>query len=456
MIERVEAFCQQNKLFDRGDAIVIACSGGPDSLALADILLQLRQKWELQLCIAHFEHGIRGEASQADAAFVKSFAAEREVPFRMEEGDAPAYARERGLSLETAARDMRYAFLRRVSSELGGACIATAHHADDQAETVLMHIIRGSGMDGLAGLRPARAGLIRPLLAVTRREIEAYCKARGLAPRHDATNDIPDCRRNQLRLELLPELRQKYNPSITAALCQLSLLAADESDFISAETDRLWPQLIKRRESVLLLDAQAVRALHPVLQRAVLRRAAEQLRGSLQGLGFVHFEALRDMLGGTTGKSIVLPGGLTAQMSYGWLRLETGREKERLIFEPVTLKVPGFTELPINGLCAEVKLLAHRPELQGPGEFCCDFDQLAGPLVVRQRRQGDRLQLSYGTKKLKDFLVDAKVPRDERDHVLLFCDARGILWAAGLRKTILAQINAATRRFLYLKISENE
>ena len=454
MIERVEDFCQQNKLFDRGDAIVVACSGGPDSLALADILLRMQQKWDLRLCIAHFEHGIRGAASEEDAAFVKSFAAGRDVFFRMESGNVPAYAHTQGLSLETAARDMRYAFLRRVSRELGGAHIAVAHHADDQAETVLMHILRGSGLDGLAGMRPARAGIIRPMLTVTRQEIEAYCAERGLKPRHDATNDIPDCRRNQLRLGLLPELRQKYNPSVTAALCQLSLLAADESDFISAEVEGLWTKLTKWQGTALLLDAEKLKAKHPVLQRAVFRRAAEKLRGSLQGIGFVHIEALRDMLKGPTGTRITLPGELTAQMSYGWLRLEAGRQEERRALAPAELKVPGVTDLPASGLCVEAELLMHRPELQGPWQFCCDFDRLEGRLFVRQRQPGDRLQMSYGSKKLKDFFVDVKVPRDQRDDVLLFCDGRGILWVAGLRGTILAQTDAATKRFLYLRISK--
>ena len=245
LLAKDEAFCKQNSLFAPGTAVLAACSGGPDSLALLHLLLSLRERWQLQLAAAHFEHGIRGAASLADAAFVRDFCQARGVPFYLGQADVPGYASAQQLSLETAARTLRYRFLRSTAAKLGeGTRIATAHQADDQAETVLMRILRGTGVDGLAGIAPRAGELIRPLLCATRAEIEAYCRQQGLEPRHDATNDVPDCTRNRLRLELLPQLAAEYNPDISAALCRLAAIASEESSFIASASAAAWEQAV--------------------------------------------------------------------------------------------------------------------------------------------------------------------------------------------------------------------
>ena len=184
MLAQVATFCEQNKLLVPGDSVLIACSGGPDSLALVQVLLALRDRYQLRLAVGHFEHGIRGAASLADAAFVRDFCQREGLPFYLAAADVPAYSRQHHLSLETAARLLRYRFLRETAQRIAaGTLIATAHQADDQAETVLMRVLRGTGVDGLAGIRPRTADIIRPLLCVTRAEIEDYCRRQGLQPR---------------------------------------------------------------------------------------------------------------------------------------------------------------------------------------------------------------------------------------------------------------------------------
>lgn len=286
-VQRTAAFARAHALWKDGDGIVIACSGGPDSLALADVLQRMQGMFHLRLVLAHFEHGIRGEASRDDARFVESWARGKGVPFELGAADIPSLAVVDGQSVETEARVRRYAFLERVREAYGFSAIATAHHADDQAETVLLHLLRGTGTAGLAGIRPKsrlqlagrdgkRPGagyLIRPFLGVTKKEIAAYCVWAGLHPRQDATNDEKDAMRNRVRLELLPALR-RYNPQITEALGRLSEVAADDQAALDT-----WASRIALPPRVLEL-----RRLPRAVARLVLRRYWREVTGSAQDL----------------------------------------------------------------------------------------------------------------------------------------------------------------------------
>ena len=326
LLKRTARYCEAEGLISSGMGVLVACSGGADSLSLLDMLVRLSRlsRYDFRVEAAHFEHGIRKAcgASLADARFVEDFCRERGIPCRVGHGDVPALALAQGLSLETAARELRYAFLERVRRERGLDVIATAHQADDQAETVLMRLLRGTGIEGLSAMRPRARGrlpLIRPLLFATRREIEEYCAARGLEPRQDATNGELDCTRNRLRLETLPHLATEYNPRLAQALCQLAKLSADETDFISEQADAVWPELVADGR----LLARPFRHLHPVLQRIVLRRYWQLCTGSGKDLPFAHVERLRSvLLNGHAGSQQELP--------HGWLfRLQ---REGRLLF----------------------------------------------------------------------------------------------------------------------------
>ena len=239
MIEEALRYARAQGLLHHGMHVLVACSGGPDSLALLDILLRLRGRLRLALTVAHFEHGIRGASSEGDASFVAAFCKERGVPCFIGHGDVPSAARAQGKSLELAARELRYAFFWQTMARVGADVLATAHHADDQAETVLMRILRGTGLDGLSAMKPREGKKIRPLLFARRAEILAYCGARGLEPRHDATNDLPDCTRNVLRLKVLPYLQQSCNPEVARALCQLAELARADCDYLEQQLDAI-------------------------------------------------------------------------------------------------------------------------------------------------------------------------------------------------------------------------
>lgn len=317
MLERVERYCVKHALLHAGDGIVVACSGGADSLVLLLLLWQLRQKYRLRIIAAHFEHGIRGVESLDDAAYVKNFCDTRQIPFVTASANVPAEAAARGLSLETAARELRYAFLEQVRQEHRFDSLAVAHHADDQAETVLMRLLRGTGPQGLAAMRPrsgAQGQIIRPLLGVGKAEIRAWCCRNQLQPREDSTNQQTDCTRNRLRLLTMPQLRQEYNPELSRALCQLAEVAAAERDYLTMQVDALWQDAsVVQKEPELALCQKGVSVLPLAMQRLLIRRFWQEITGSPQDLGFVQAEGLRELcITGHTGGRQELPAGWVA------------------------------------------------------------------------------------------------------------------------------------------------
>ena len=427
MLNKVLAFCEEHGLLAHGSSIVVAVSGGADSMALLDLLLHLQERRALSLHVAHFEHGIRGEASREDADYVAAFCRARGVACSVEAADVPQYAKECRMSLETAARELRYAFLRRVRACVGAQAIAVAHHADDQAETVLQHILRGAGLHGLVGMTPRTGDVVRPLLACTKEELVAHCAAHGIEVRHDATNDAAEARRNYLRLEILPRLAAHVNASAGAA-----------------------------HES-LALSRTAFRAEPLALQRRIVRLAARAFVDESHDWGWRQVEQVRRMMvEGRGGLSWDLPGcvqffldGKRGVFLVGAIRsaheksgaggrpLSSHRTADGMaesdLLSCIPLRAPAVTRLPALGIVLVADFVRERPRTDGRSEIYLPSRVLA-TAVVRTRRAGDRVRLPCGTKKLKDFFIDEHVPRTARDRVpLVVCDGE-VVWAVGVRR----------------------
>ncbi|MCR5438994.1 MAG: tRNA lysidine(34) synthetase TilS [Selenomonas sp.] len=462
MMEKVEKFCQQHGLLPQGAGILVACSGGADSLALLMLLWQLRERYQLRVVAAHYEHGIRGEESQEDAAFVQSFCQKLGIPFRLGSGDVPAYAEAYGLSLETAARKLRYAFLENIRQELSLDFLAVAHHADDQAETVLMRVFRGTGPAGLSAMRP-KSGvdghILRPLLGVTKQEIRQWCAKMHLTPREDSTNKQLDCTRNLLRLRTIPALQREYNPELSKALCQLAEVAAAESDYIRAQVDDLWKSPLVEEQDGVTLVVEHLAQLPLALQRGVVRKFWHCLTGSGSDLGFVQAEDVRRLcLENRTGSRLELPGGWLVRVAYGRLCGQpqaSNAPAEKL--PAVLLQIPGSTVW--GRYTCEASWLATLPVSTGPFEYYFSPERLTEPLVIRQREAGDVIQLAGGRKKLKRLLIDDKIPQEERDRLPLIAAGHEILWVVGHRRSTLCPVDKDTttkKKFLYLKIQRRE
>ena len=284
MIEKVEKFCLENDLFSAHDRLVVACSGGPDSMALVDILRRLQHKHDLQLYIAHAEHGIRQESSLEDARYVQNYCRKYNLPFYLEHLNVPDFARERKMSTETAARVLRYCFLRKVKDATGSAKIATAHHLNDQAETFLQHLIRGAGSAGLSGMRAVNGEIVRPFLCLYRREIEAYCEKYDLQPRLDETNLSLEYERNKIRLELLP-LLEKYNSGIVKSICNSAKIIAEQNDYINFSAQKVYNNICKQSaDRKVHLDVLQVKQEHIALRTALYRLIIRNVQGNLENI----------------------------------------------------------------------------------------------------------------------------------------------------------------------------
>lgn len=317
LLKKFIDICQVEKIFS-AKRIVVAVSGGADSLALADLINRSKQKFQIEFCIAHYEHGLRGENSLADAKFTEEFARDLGVEFFCEHGDVKKFSADNKISVETAARILRYEFLHKIKCKKNFDAVALAHHADDQAETVLMRLLRGSSSAGLSAMKFLTVTenyglLIRPLLRFKKFELEEYCRSRKIIPRIDATNFEVNATRNKIRLELLPEL-EKFNPAIVETLCRFAEISAEESDFINAEAGKIFSSVVKNHE---ILQKEFLK-LQPTLQRILIKKFVELETGSIKDFGFTHFEGVRKVLTDNL-SGVELPHKFRAELKHGKL-----------------------------------------------------------------------------------------------------------------------------------------
>ena len=463
----------------KGKKLLVAVSGGPDSLALLHSLYRLRGECGLTLCGAHLNHKLRGVESDADAEFAGDTFERLDVPFTVDGVDVAAYRRRHRLSLEDAARRVRYSFLADAAAKHGADAIALGHTADDQAETVLMHILRGSGLDGLRGMQALdrrtiggrRVALFRPLLGLSRAETETYCRALDLTPRIDPSNSSPEFLRNRIRMELVPLLEQ-MNPSARDALMRLARNATQDSEYIREHADAVWHDVAQTVASgVVRLDAVALDGEHAAIRGRVLRRAVEAAGGEVTRRHILDMIAL---LGGAPGKRLHLSGGLGFVTGYG--EAYVGRAdavEDALVTLPVLggesfVPVPG--EVRVGGWRINVTCMdrqdgegfSHSPHPNLPPEGegteaseVVDMDCVGEELWVRGRLPGDRFQPlgMEGSKSLREFMIDARIPRGWRDGLPLVVSDRGIACVPGWRIAHWARVTEATKRVLRLDVA---
>jgi len=428
-------------------------------MALLQVLSLLREEFRLTLIPAHLNHGFRGVEAEEDQAFCEAEAARRGLTLISEFADVPALLKGGGSAQETA-RKVRHDFLRRTAERFHADRIALGHHADDQAETLLMRLLRGAGTRGLAGIPFLRApGIIRPLLQVTRREILDFLAHEGIAYRKDSSNEKLVYLRNRVRKELLPELRETYNPNLVQDLCRTAEILRDEEACLAelaAEHFRPIPL-----EGGIALRCDPLSSLPPALLRRVIRQALCTLDGGLQGGSFEQVEAvvrLLQVLGSSA--RIDLPRGVQVCKVYDRL------EFTRTVPEEVTpgvheIPVPGTDRFPLFGIEVTTEIFAvdHRFVGASSKAACFDFDKCILPLRVRSRRPGDSFRPSgFGrTKKVKRFLIDEKIPASRRDRIPLFVNGRDeILWIGGIRTDVRFAVGTETTRVLRLTMKPVE
>jgi tRNA(Ile)-lysidine synthetase-like protein len=453
-------FVRSKRVLEGGERVLVAVSGGQDSTALLVVLARLAEELDVQLAVAHFDHMLRScQEARDDEAAVRDLAEGLGLTFANGAADVPARVRQRRESVEEAARYLRFDFLRREARRLKASVVALGHTRGDRVETVLLHLLRGSGLDGLIGLRPRSPwpmgrgpALARPLLETTRAETLRYCREVGLIPREDPTNLLLQATRNRLRHEALPMLR-RVNPRLDEALCRLGQAAADAVDQLDAAADAEWRSQASLEDGAVAFSRAAFGSLSPALRARLLRRAVRRLARFADDLEAVHIAAVEDALSKRRGR-VSLPHGLTASVAPREIRIGRSRRSPAAAIAETALAVPGRTELP--GWTATAEIVRPPPvELRPRTRFeaWLDADAAGPPLTVRSRRPGDRLRpLGLGgEKKLQDVLVDAKVPQEERDAVPLVCASWGIVWVVGHRLDERAALGEGSRGGLRLR-----
>jgi tRNA(Ile)-lysidine synthase len=437
----------RHSLLTSGDRVLTAVSGGPDSVALLHLLLRLAPEYDLSLGVAHLNHGLRGEDSGRDADFTCDLARRHDLPFHGARRDAEKRRREEKLSPEEAARNVRREFLLEVKRKEGYNRLALGHHADDNAELVLMRLISGSGPAGTAGMAPAgEDGIIRPLLSATRAEIEAFLRAEGIPWVADASNADLRFPRNRIRHRLLPMLRDQFNPAVVAALNRYAHLRRDEEEWMSRLTGDLTARCTLRSdENSAAISVSLLRELPAAARRRVIRLAAERVRGHLRRIGLDHVEAVLNLLDESgRHRRLDLPGRLRVVRTGGELRIrrvdghlrETGEIQTEYRYE---MDGPGELDLPEIAARLTVDRIAPppEPEVRHAGQNVAFFDMnhVRFPLVVRNARPGDRftpLGMS-GSQPVSDFLINQKVPLPERPRCPVLLSGNRIIWVAGRR-----------------------
>jgi tRNA(Ile)-lysidine synthase len=458
------AAAQRSHLFEPGQQVIVAVSGGADSVGMLYSLAGIAGVLPLRLHVVHVHHGLRGAQADADAVLAGQHARALGVPFTLRYVDVATYRAGRARSPQDAARRARYAALRAVAATEGATAIVTAHTQDDQAETVLLHLLRGSGLDGLAGMRPRSGDLVRPLLEVTHAQTIDYCRTRGLAWREDASNADRHYRRNALRLDLLP-LLETYNPRVRQGLARLAVTVDQDLDLLAALAAEALQQVRQSpvgETGVLVLDRPRHAALHPALRLRVLRLAIAAICGGTAGFHHQHLLAVDRALCGPGRHLLQLPHLLQVDIAAETctLRLrgpaETAGQASDAPAE-VLLPVPGTVhfgtwriESRICALTGPVPRLTHLPGQ--PDEFWCST-KAARALRVRSRRTGDRLVPfgMHGSRSLQDLFVDRKVPRAIRTQTPVVEGAMGILWVAGLAGSETARIQDGEQQAVVLR-----
>jgi tRNA(Ile)-lysidine synthase len=445
-----------------GSRVVAAVSGGPDSMALLHLLRTMTEEEPFQIVVAHVNHQFRGAESDAEAELVGRVAKEWGLPFETAALDLPNYIANTGMNAQSAAREKRYLFLKQVAKKYSSSYLLTGHHADDQAETVLMRLIRGTGPGGLAGIPMRRKEedleLIRPLLRITKGELLDYCKRNEVPYAVDSSNVDRHYFRNEIRLDLIPML-EKHNPKLKASLVRLADMAAADDDYMEAQTFDAFKEGVTPSGEGFRLERRRFRDLHVALQRRLIKLILNCSSNPRQMLDFKHIEEILEAL------SQERPAVTRLDIGEGWVMK---REYEEVYIGPSLPESINFGYI-VEQMMREVEIAEtgdmvriERLEVPDPSlpanreEAYFDEGQLMFPLRIRSRLPGD-LMHPYGlngTKKVQDMFVDAKVPRSRRNSLPLLVNGDGqVLWIPGIRRSRYALVTADTRttlRFTYV------
>lgn len=470
VLETVATTINRNKMISEGDRLLIAVSGGPDSVALLHIMVKLAARYETELAIAHLNHGLRESEADRDEAFVRSLAEQYELPIFAEKRDVAAYRKKHRLCLEEAARNVRYAFFDDVSFRHGYHKLATGHQSDDNAEVFLMNLIRGAGPSGLSGIAPVRENfVIRPLIYVSRQQVLEYISENQLSYVVDSTNTSTDHLRNRVRHCLVPTLKTEYNPRICNAITRCADIIRFENEWMDQQTASFFQKaLIRSSEKAIVLDIVIVNQHSKALIRRIYRKAIEKVRGNLRRIRNDHIQSIIQLCqSGQEHGMLDLPGNVIVHRCRSHVSIQTTDTAISDAQEDRTASVPLFSYSVIRYESIYLKEIDRIMSFSilKPGGIPAfaeydnntaffDMDKIQLPLVIRSVIPGDRFRPlgMKGTQKLKSFFINQKVPHHRRRHIpLLVCQGH-ILWVAGYRIDDRFKLTSSTKNAIKVEL----
>lgn len=440
IFERIAIYCDRNQLFQAGDGVIAGLSGGADSVFLLWVLVQLQKKWDLRLQAVHINHGIRGEEALRDQNYAVSFAERLGIACKVYQADIPALSKEWQMTEEEAGRTYRYQCFEALRKELRYNKIAVAHHRDDQAETILFQLLRGSSLRGLGGMRPKRGRIVRPLLEVGRQEIEKALQEEEIDYCTDSTNGQDVYARNLIRNHVMPYLQQNIQPAAVRHIASAGSHLREVMDYIDSQTDEAYQRLVGREQEGLVIYETSFLNLPAVIQKEVILKMIEELSGKRKDITSAHVELVLSVVRGKTGRRIMLPYGLCAEKSYERLFMyrQKNQEKERgEYFDTGKIHLEKEYRIPLGkeGYC---KVDFEKSPVENLSEFhlkkhctkCFDYDKMVSMPAFRYPEEGDFLWLdsSGKTKKLSRFFIDEKIPLRERRRIVVLAEEHHILW----------------------------
>ncbi|WP_077612607.1 tRNA lysidine(34) synthetase TilS [Clostridium sp. Marseille-P2415] len=451
MYGKILDFIRRNRLFTPGDRVIVALSGGADSVCLLIVLNELKEELGLELKAVHVHHGLRGKEADRDSLYAGQLSKELGIAFACVRVDAALYAREHGMSVEEAGRHLRYEIFERERLAFGGTKIAVAHHADDQAETILYNLFRGTGLKGLGGMRPVRERIVRPLLSVGRGEILAYLEEKGISYCEDSTNASLDYVRNRLRSQILPSIKEQINSRAGENIVHAGEMAAKADAYLEKQAESVLKACGKRETDAAgtcLACKAGVEMLlteDDIIKNYVIRRMIRSVNESMKDITMTHVESAAALLSGPSGRQVDLPHGLIAVRTVSELWIKKKNQGD-LVENECSFPLPklDFTVFP------------YKKGQEIPKNGCTkwfDYDKIKCALSVRYRETGDYITLAGGGRKtVKAFMIDEKIPKEERGKIPLVADGSHVLWVIGYRISEYYKITDDTHTVIQMQL----
>jgi len=471
LIEDVLNTIKANNMFDRGDKVIVAVSGGPDSISLLHLLYRLKEKLHISLAVAHVNHSLRGRESDGDEAYVKDFCDKRGIDYFPRRADIHKIEEEKSISCETAGREVRYEFFSELLKEIKADKIALAHNANDQAETVLMRIMRGTGMEGLVGIKPVRDKIfVRPLINTKRQEIEKYCVENNLQPRIDKSNMEKIYNRNKIRLELIPYIQENFNKDIISTINRLSSTINKDNEYLEEIAGKKFKEFCEKDGDKVIIYEKAFNEPEAIITR-IIRMALTKLVGNLYNFEKSHIYDVISIQANSTGKMVTLPNHVLVVNNYKDIHLSIKENFTNISrSSEYVLKVNNIInteDYNINIQIKDYNLKIQGKLIKGIENVgfknknlteCFDYDKICEDITIRYRKEGDRFTPlgMKGSKKLKNFFIDLKISSSERDNIPLICFGDDIAWVVGYRISEKYRISQQSKNILEITVESEE